>query len=108
MNQRQFQKRLKTLHKKHFGKCTYCRKPYTESCHTFSGLDFDERVQDVSYCCKDKLATVLMGGVYVAEDINTPKGVTIQRQLAKSHPYAAIFSNPTGHTEMLEVGDQES
>ena len=108
MNQRQFQRRLKTLHKKHFGKCTCCRKPYTESCHTFSGLDFNDRVQDVGYCCKDKLATVIMGGVYVEEDMNTPEGIAIQRRLAASHPYAARFSNPSGHTELLDLSDHES
>jgi hypothetical protein len=98
MNERQFEKRWKILNKKHLGKCTYCRKPYGESCHTFIGLDFEKKVQDVGYCCRSKLATVVMGGVYI-EDIDTPRGKALKKQLTTSHPYAEFFCNPSGETK---------
>ncbi|EPT2758864.1 hypothetical protein ACVP6W_003141 [Vibrio cholerae] len=103
MNQRQFEKRLKALSKKHFGKCTCCKKAYTESCHTFSGLDYDGKVQDVGYCCKDNLEEIRAGGVYMAVDMNAPEAAQIQSKLALTHPLASHFSNPTGKTDYFTV-----
>lgn len=91
MNQSKFERQLTALHKEHFGKCTCCRKPYVESCHTFSGLDHSKRVQEVSYCCLKQIAEIRVGGVFVMMDLNTPEGTVMKNKLASTHPLAAYF-----------------
>jgi len=91
MNSRQFKQRLKTLMKKHHGRCSCCRKPYLESCHTFYGVDYEGKLQQVSDCCKNKLEQLSGGGVYMAVDANTPEGATIQEKLLRTHPLRRDF-----------------
>lgn len=103
MNAKKFEKLLSALNKKHFGKCTCCRKEHAESCHTFSGIDFYNKVQDVGYCCKDKLDVIMAGGVYINVDINTPEGAAVQARLTSTHPLAMHFSKQPTKTAFYEV-----
>lgn len=102
MNQGQFDKKLKALSKKHYGKCTCCRKPYLESCHTFSGIDYDGNVQGVGYCCKGNLEVIRGGGVYIDKDMRTKEAAEIQSKLSMTHPLASQFYHPTGQTEFVK------
>ncbi|PMM62061.1 hypothetical protein BCT54_19565 [Vibrio splendidus] len=95
MNAHQFSKRLQKLNEKYFGLCSYCRNPHIESCHTFSGLDYDNKVQDVGYCCKGRLAIVYVAGIYMAIDMNTPEGIATQRYLESTHPFARHYRRST-------------
>jgi hypothetical protein len=101
MNNRKFEKILKALAKKNFGKCTCCKRHYRESCHTFSGLDFDGKVQNVGYCCKNNLEEIRAGGVFMAMDMNLPESAKIQSELARTHPLAYFFGNPSGKTSFI-------
>lgn len=102
MDQKKFEKRLKTIAKKHSDKCTCCRTVFKESCHTFSGLDVFDKVQVVGKCCLHKLSEVRAGGVFVAPKDYTSGSQEVIAQLSKSHPLSNRFSNPSGKTEYIK------
>ena len=86
MNISKFQKILSRKLEKHNGKCTCCKKKYAMNTHTFSGFDYDGKVQDVGYCCIDKIDQIVLAGIYMIDDSTTEEGRAIYEELLATHP----------------------
>lgn len=86
LNKNKFEKVLKRILDKNFERCSICRKPFPGPCHTFAGLDSDNKVQNVGSCCRTSIVDLRHGGVYTTAPVDTQEGQSKVRELLATHP----------------------